>query len=1149
MFRNILLSLFVLFPFNARVLAAVFTVTSNAEYGTGTLRDALTQAAANGSAAKDYIYFNLPDLGPAGRTIIITDLLPEISSNLVIDGTTQPGNNFGASGAKVKILMSFYSSAPLLSCLSINRQESVEIYGLYLDRDLAFFSQYNNQVFGIYSSYSKNIKIGGPGKGNIIKNFDVNIEFYAGDYYIDTIGLAQNIKVSSNFIGIDEDGVSVCKLGTSLVYFYAIKNLTFGGSTAKDGNVVYGLTSVIKSNDNIHVNLGSAVISNNLIGIDYSGENTFLNNPTNYESSLDIADYNAGLKNCEISNNVILGGMDLLMNCFFIVKGNKIGTDITGTKIIPHASLGIVVGYCTGGGKIGGTADADKNIFAGCFQNVTFDKKAFGVIDNTESPAVEVVGNIFRCNNGFLSYLLTINDLSRYVTITNRNKTIVEGTANANSRIDLYYNLECGFCEPQQLFTSVTTDANGKWSYQGALEDHAIIAAATSGGQTTEFTSVQFINDPKDVKIKPACNNQGGSITGIDFTDATGYAWYDSNGNIVSKNKDLLNQPPGKYHLVIDNGYCSLSYDTLEIKNASNQIDTTNKKVTPSSCGQNNGSVTGLQADPASSFLWQDQSGKKSGTNIDLTNVAAGSYTLTLTTADGACSQIYGPVKIKNTTGPNIDQSKVTIQSTNCGQSGGSITNLTVTGTGTLKYIWWNSQQQTISTTQDLLNQPGGTYKLEVTDDSPCGPVYTTDLTIPETNGITMDESKAQVTAASCSNNNGLVTGIVVTGATQYKWLDASKQVAGTAVDLQNAAPGTYMLIASNNFGCTATSKAYTVAQLTTKFPAYTDNIVMACFQNNDGSVTVNTDGIVKSARWVNAQAQAVGTGASLINVGAGTYQLYLTDQNGCESYYKSYTVAEFPQFTITDSGYELDDQCNLGTGSISGAIVNGGAPPYTYTWYDSNNKVIGSGTSISNLAAGTYVLNITDTKCGGVKVTYQVASKSGDVAPPSVSNVALCSSGNAIITVNNPSASTIYRLYTSPTDTQPAAEQKGGGFVVKVIGNTSYYISQLNGTCESSRAEIKVTVGLSALNIANTFTPNGDGIHDLWLINDIANYPAAEVQVFTRGGQRIFDSKGYAAPFDGTFNGKNLPEGVYYYIINLHSNCNLLSGSLTIIR
>jgi gliding motility-associated-like protein len=96
----------------------------------------------------------------------------------------------------------------------------------------------------------------------------------------------------------------------------------------------------------------------------------------------------------------------------------------------------------------------------------------------------------------------------------------------------------------------------------------------------------------------------------------------------------------------------------------------------------------------------------------------------------------------------------------------------------------------------------------------------------------------------------------------------------------------------------------------------------------------------------------------------------------------------------------------------------------------------------------------------------------------------------------------------------------------------------------------VQVTIeGISALNIANTITPNGDGINDYWKISGIENYPNASVQIFTRYGQKVFDSKGYAQPFDGTSNGTPLPVGVYYYIINLNTNCNLLSGNLTIIR
>jgi len=389
-----------------------------------------------------------------------------------------------------------------------------------------------------------------------------------------------------------------------------------------------------------------------------------------------------------------------------------------------------------------------------------------------------------------------------------------------------------------------------------------------------------------------------------------------------------------------------------------------------------------------------------------------------------------------------------------------------------------------------------------------------------------------------------------VSGATQYQWLDANNKVVGTAADLQNVAPGTYTLTASNTFGCTATSKPYTVGQLPpTKFPVYAATSVPACFQSADGSVTVAVDALVKSVRWVNASGQDAGPNAALTNVAAGTYQLYLTDQNGCENYYNTYTIDQLPQFAVTNNGATVNDECTLGTGSISGVTIAGGAPPYAYTWYDASNTVIGTSASITNLAAGIYTLSVTDARCGNVKLTYQLTNESEDIAGPSVSDVALCSNGSAVIKVNNASSSTIYNLYTNLTDTQPTEQQKGGIFIVNVTGNTRLYFSQLNGTCESPRTEVRVTVGLSALNITNTFTPNGDGINDFWVINGIANYTTAEVQVFTRNGQRIFDSKGYATPFDGTFDGKKLPEGVYYYIIDLHSNCSLLSGSLTIIR
>ncbi len=539
--------------------------------------------------------------------------------------------------------------------------------------------------------------------------------------------------------------------------------------------------------------------------------------------------------------------------------------------------------------------------------------------------------------------------------------------------------------------------------------------------------------------------------------------------------------------------------------------------------------------------------------NIDLTNIEPGSYTLSVSTPDKSCTATYGPVKVTNQAGPSIDQSKAVIQSTNCGQSTGSITNIIVTGTGTLNYIWWNSQQQTVSTTKDLLNQPAGTYKLEVSDGTQCGIVYTTDLLIPETNIITLDESKVLVTVAKCSMDNGSITGMQVSGNAQYKWVDANNTTVATTVDLQNAAPGDYVFTAYNQFGCSKTSKTYHIGTLPpTQYPVYSNIITAACANTNNGSINLTTDALVKSARWVNSQGATVGSPQQILsNVQAGIYGLYLTDQNGCETFYNNFTVDEISPIQILQTSAQIVNiQCGVGLGSISGIEIAGGQLPYNYTWTDAGGNVIASTPDITGLSAGDYILTVKDARsCNLASGTYTIQDIENLLSAPSANNIQLCSPGETFLIVNDPVAGHTYRLYNNESDPTPIDTQPGGKFKIDAQSNGKYYVSQAMGSCESSRTEVTVTVGISGINIANTITPNGDGINDYWNITGIQDYPASLVQIFTRYGQKVFESRGYAHPFDGTFGGKPLPVGVYYYIINLSNNCNLLSGSLTIIR
>ncbi len=84
---------------------------------------------------------------------------------------------------------------------------------------------------------------------------------------------------------------------------------------------------------------------------------------------------------------------------------------------------------------------------------------------------------------------------------------------------------------------------------------------------------------------------------------------------------------------------------------------------------------------------------------------------------------------------------------------------------------------------------------------------------------------------------------------------------------------------------------------------------------------------------------------------------------------------------------------------------------------------------------------------------------------------------------------------------------------------------------------------------IPNTFTPNNDGVHDLWEIAYLYTYPNNRVQVFTRTGQLVFESKGYLKPWNGTMNGKPLPLDTYYYIIEPGNGRKPLTGYVTILK
>lgn len=1003
--RRILLFITFLLFIGFKSTAAVFTVTNNADSGPGTLREALTLAAANGSAEKDYIYFNLPDVSETGRTITLFTELPYLSSNLVIDGSTQPGNKFGVSTAKVIIQSGATVNLSVLIIDNIDNRpmSDIEIYGLYI-RNFAKqlihtgWFQYGAVAIEIRQRF-QNLIVGSPGKGNIISGNHFAIANTFSE--LKPNGAVTGLTIQSNIIGLDEDGITP---NTNLLGIDVDSrggDVLIGGPLPSQGNVIaangvdISIGQYPDPNDPFPTG-NTATIQNNMIGTGYDGLENYADHfieqdPTqgaNYPYIGIVSDMKRAFT--VVKNNIISGHTGegiLIRESTFDIKGNKIGTDITGTKDfgnVRNLELGA-------SGVVGGDNEEDKNYIA-------YGKRGgLWMMENGANTLVKK--NSFYCNLEF-----GISQHSRTYAPAPVIKTAtalsVSGTSKPGAVIELFHTADCTLCEGKEYIASVVTGPDGNWTYNGTINKQVIATASFNNIATSEFSEPRLnveLNEDNEEKQPASCNNALG-------------------------------------------GY---------IKNI---------QVKP--IGLNNGPYT---------YIWRNKSGTKVGSDLDLEGVPEGEYTLQVN-GQGCGSAYLGPITL---------------------------------GSGK----------------------------------------------------IALNVSGLKTLPASCNKNDGAIKGILTPGATKYTWINtANNSIAGTDLDLTGIGTGDYQLTASNDFGCNIVSRPYHVGAIQpTTYPNYPFAVNNSCPGQDNGSISITTTDLVKTMRWTDANGQPAGADNNPQNLKPGTYKVYFTDANGCETLYPdNFTITGIPTLQIVvNSENRTDDQCGLKTASIKNIQVTGGIPPYTYLWTTGAGTQISTSKDIAGIGAGTYTLQVKDAgSCGAVATqNYTVLNESSIIDAPVINPLLLCAPGQAQLSVSSPQSGNTYRLYNTATGGSALDEQPSGIFQVNAGAQSTYYMSRVNGTCESNRTLASITINLSAIDIPNAFTPNGDGKNDYWKINGAENYPQASVQIFTRSGLKIFESKGYSIPFDGTYRGNKLQGAVYYYVINLGKNCNLLSGNLTIIR
>ncbi|MDA8886830.1 PKD domain-containing protein, partial [Bacteroidia bacterium] len=109
--------------------------------------------------------------------------------------------------------------------------------------------------------------------------------------------------------------------------------------------------------------------------------------------------------------------------------------------------------------------------------------------------------------------------------------------------------------------------------------------------------------------------------------------------------------------------------------------------------------------------------------------------------------------------------------------------------------------------------------------------------------------------------------------------------------------------------------------------------------------------------------------------------------------------------------------------------------------------------------------------------------------------------------------------------------------------------VSDENGCIDSDSVLITV-IDRFKLIVYNVVTPNADGKNDTWIIDNITAYPDAQVSIINRYGMEVYNTVGYQNTWDGTYDGKDLPDGAYYYVITLpNSDADPYTGAINLIR
>ncbi len=535
--------------------------------------------------------------------------------------------------------------------------------------------------------------------------------------------------------------------------------------------------------------------------------------------------------------------------------------------------------------------------------------------------------------------------------------------------------------------------------------------------------------------------------------------------------------------------------------------------------GDSTGSIDVTVLSPGtSSYAWSN-----GAVTEDISNLVAGVYTVSIMDTNACVLTITDTVS-----GPLLPLTAfVTVQHVLCYGDTNGVVDITVSG-GTSPYIFsWDNG----STEEDIDSLTAGTYSVFITDSNACSVSVSATVTAPALPLTAL----LTTTDILCSGDSTGSLSVMVGGGTpgyQYSWSNGS-----TSAVLTDLLAGIYTVMVSDSNACTL-MLSDTISDIST--PIILSAVVTDpnCLNGIQGAIQTTVSGGYSPYNFVWSTGD-LSTGID--SLGGGIYLLTVTDSLGC-MVTASYTLQDTSSITINISGTP-----QLCSGDSVVLSVNQYAG-ISYQWLLNGTVLTGdTAHQLTVNAAGDYEVTAT-TLCG----VFSDGPVTVTVHPLPV----IDAGSDAFIHCDSLltlSAVGAMNYHWSPASLCTTPDQAVTG--ISALITTAFVVNGTDVNGCSSSDTVLVTVSCDTISIPNGFSPNGDNFNDYFVIDNIGRYPEANLKIFNRWGQLVYEKERYDNSWNGLSNsdlirlGEDLPDGTYFYILDLGNGDKPLNGFVVLRR